>query len=988
MTRASKSLIVSFFAFGMICIAGVATLHSTRFHNFLFSLLGRGTGWKITALKSEIHILRGVVILRGFDAKDSKERIHIAGDRVLLDLSSFSLIRGKIIVTDLELDHPLIDVSKIPPPAGPTPDFLTILLPDVMNTLFKHFDQSVILQNLVLDHVVLHDFVLLRYGGKTATFQNASFHIATNLFREIELGMHLEDAGGLLPSLQSADLDLTLSKSGLKLKKAEIDLRKIQLSVTGDWKGTLEKGALKADGKLQAPIVLSEPLQFGIDMTVEKGIATIKRLNAQLGEATFEGKGSFHIANRNYELAFTAKNLALESIFSKIRSPVLGPAKGMASVEGKAAGQLPNLEAKAKATIEDLRHGAMHASRVEGTLNFHWPELDWDADIKPGGGQAQGHAKGGVAFKILANPEYEGKRKTVLKDLELNFQDGSLKDLLPTLDVSGKLNGLLNLKGVEGTLSVAGKGHAKVTEGHWFLGGIDLLESDIAFQPKGKIVFTGTDIRIPDWAPLSWPQTITLDTSGESVLFSGDPMQGFSVKGRYEKESGYFKIENFEIRKNGSELRGSLGLRKGGSTDGHVSGTANLEGLALFPAYFREARGLAKLDLSMYGSTKDPNLKGHVELLGDELDLRGYSGITNLTGIVTVDGPWYSPQLTGYLGDGKFDLKGRIRTEHFIPQEFNIALKGTNLSLSRPNLYHIDFDADVTLNGRLPSPKLEGKVDIVDGRYVKPFVVRELVLKPFEEPSEADSFQKKLDALVLNLRIRNSGDLRIRNNIADLLLQSDLLVEGTFGRPKISGALTASEGTVEFLGESFTLNEGRLDFIDPAKKEPFLRLQAQQDIPPDYVVYADVKGFLSNLDVVLTSNPPLPREDIISLLTTGLTQEQFRQSGQSRKSLGTGMLAGEITGLVERQVSKRTGLDVFRLEASESGNLSKVSIGKNVTDRLTLEFQNDFAPQTAERTIQANYYLTDNILLKGYQAWQAGSSPRFNFNVSFRFRLY
>jgi translocation and assembly module TamB len=152
----------------------------------------------------------------------------------------------------------------------------------------------------------------------------------------------------------------------------------------------------------------------------------------------------------------------------------------------------------------------------------------------------------------------------------------------------------------------------------------------------------------------------------------------------------------------------------------------------------------------------------------------------------------------------------------------------------------------------------------------------------------------------------------------------------------------------------------------------------------------ELKGYLSNLQVNLTSTPGLPREDVLSLITTGHTQEELRAAGVNRQSMGMGVLAGELTSAIEQPITRRTGLDVFRLEASESGQLSKVSVGKYVTDRLTLEFQSDFAPETAQRTVQANYYLTDNILLKGTRIWEnnQGTGPRFNFNLSFRFRLF
>ncbi len=990
MTRAGKSLLFSFLTFAALLLAGVYTLHSTRFHNFLLSFIQRATGWKVKTFKSEIHILRTMLVLKGFDAEDPKGRIHITGERLLFNLSALSLLRGKLVVSDLEVDHPLIDLSKLPPTAGPEPDFLSIGLPHAMNQFFRTFDRSLLLQNLILERIDLRDVVLIRYGDKTTTLKDLKFAAAANLLRQIEVGAHLEGVSGL-SDLESADIEATLNRSGLNVKRADIDFTKVKLSVSGTWKGTLEKGELALDGGLQAPTVLSEPLHFAANASVEKSTAVIKKLEAQLGKATFQGKGSFQVMKRIYELTFTAKDLPLEAIFSKMPSPILGPAKGMATVEGKASGQFPNLEAKAKATIEELHHTSLHAGRVDGLLDFHWPELDWEADIKPAaGGPTQGHVKGGVAFKILAGPEYEGKRKATLKTLDLTFAGGSLRDLVPTLNVSGSLDAQLLLKGVSGTTSADGTGHAKVTNGHWFLGDVPSLTTEIAFHPHGKIVFTKTEIQLPTFSTLLWPNPINLDTSGDSVLFSGQPTNGFSIKGRYEKESGYFHIDSYEIAKSGTNLKGSLGLRRGGAVEGKMLGALNLSWLSAFPAFFRDADGIAQVDLSLSGTTHQPALKGKVEFNNDDIQLRNFPELSGLTGTLGVDGPTVTPKISGYLGDGKFDLSGHLSLEGTKPQEFDLALRGRNLTYSRPNTYHIDFDADVTLKGRMPSPRLEGRIDVVDGRYTKPFVIRELVLKPFEEETlfEPDPWQAALAQLELKLSIKNSGDLRIKNNIADILLFSALDVEGTYGRPKIGGALTSSEGQLTLFGENFALNEGRLEYIDPARQEPYLTLVAQQDINSQYTVNVEVKGFLSNLALNLTSTPSLPREDILSLLTAGVTQEELRQSGRSLRSVGSGVLAGEISGIVERPVARKTGLDVFRLEASDSGSLTKMAVGKNVTDRLTLEFQSDFAPETAQRSLQANYYLTDNILLKGNKTWESTSLPNYNLNISFRFRLF
>ncbi len=987
MRRGTKSLLVAYVVLTTIFIAGIGTLESPVFHRYMVSLLGRSIGWRITFVQSETNLLRGIIVLKGFEALDPKESIHVKGDRVLLNLSSLSLIRGKIIVTNLEVDRPLIDVSKIPPPSGPTPNFMKVLLPDVMNTLFNHFNQSIILQNLILDHIVLRDFVLLRYGGKTIALKNAVLRIAPTFLQEIELEASFDEASGLPLNPQAAGVHLTLNKGGLKLKEANLDLKKIRLSLTGEWQGTLEKGGLKTEGALQAPTVLSEPLRFDIDTKIEKGFATIKKLNAQLGPATFEGKGSFHIEKRSYELSFTAKDLALESIFQKLTSVVLGPAKGVVELQGTAKGQLPTLFVRADAKIHDLKHHVLFAHETEGTLTLNWPNLDFEAQVKPGSdGQTRAVAKGGVLFKHVPGKE---KLQGILKTADVKFENASLQELLPTLKVAGRLDGDLHLEGAKDT-SVQGMGHAKIAQGHWFLGPIDSLESDIRFYPGGKITFNKSQIQIPKLAAIDWPQEIVLEVAGDEVRFAGQPVDGLSFKGSYNKGTEIFRIDTLNVRRGGNDLVGSSSYSPGGKIEALLKGTFNLEGLQYLPTIFRDARGTSRLDLHCSGTTKDPFLKGRVEFLDDEIEIRGFAqGLSSLKGTLGIEGTTLLPNLSGLLGDGEFRLEGRLKLAQLKAEEFDLSFRGTNLTYSKANNYRIDFDANVNLKGRMPSPKLAGRIDIVDGLYVKKFEVRDLVLKPFEDSlAEQAPWEKALAEMQTDLTIKNSGDLRIKNNVASILILSDLQIRGTYGRPRIAGALTTTEGELHYFGEDFTLNEGRLEFIDPSRREPYLTLTAQKDIPPDINIFVAVKGFLSNLEVTLSSFPPLPREDIVSLIAFGVTQEELRLEGKDRRSLGTGILAEEISSVIERPISKKTGLDVFRLEASEAGTISRLTMGKNVTDRLTLEFVNDLDPQSAERAIQGNYYLTDNILLKGFRSWTTGTTtPQYQFNVSFRLRL-
>ncbi len=994
MSKGFKRLLLSCAVIAIVFATGSWILHSLWFQSYLLSELGRALHWNLTIRGSQLKLLRGRIYLDDVHAENQSKTMSVSADKVRFDISAFSIIRGKIIVTDFDVVRPVFFIQK-------TEKQKNVLPADILQRFFGRYERSLLLQSILLEDATITDLLLTVTDPasgeiKTGKVEKAVFGVSTTLLNQLRAEAKITGTSGVFPDAQKIAFKASLGRRGLSIDTFHLESAKVNLGVEGKIFGDLVRGSVVVSGSVEVPTVLSEPLTFSVDAVLKDWAAEVKSIKAKLGEATFGASGKIvfldaaDLKKIEYDLPFEAKDLPLESIFGKMPSPILGPAKGMGSVQGRIQGKTPDLKAKGNAIIRDFRHGAMHARQVEGTLDFHWPELDWDADIKPGeSGRVEGHVKGGVEFVYLPPFKYI---KAKLKSVDLTFDGGTLKDILPTANISGQLKGELHLRGAGNSTSAEGPGHAEVTQGRWFLGPVDRFVTDLMFKPGGVIVFTKTEFHALGVDPILWPEPLTLDTEDGLVRYSGRPMPGLFVEGMYETKTDVFRIEKLEYRRNGSDVTGSLTLRDGGGSEAKLKGVVNLESLSAVPALFRDMSGPARVDLSMTGTTQNPDIRGWIDFQKNEVELRGFPRVEELEGRLTLEGPTVKPNLTGFLGDGRFQLGGSVGLNRLTPTTFDLTLRGNDLSYVRANAYRVDLDADLRLVGSAPSPKLSGRIDVVDALYTKPFRLRELVLKPFEEePEEEPTWQKAMEAWELDLVVKHSGDLRIKNNVADIYLLADLRVNGTFGRPLISGALTATEGEVRLFGDTFTLIEGRLEYIDPARKEPYLTIVAEEDLPPLYTVTVQLKGYLSNLDVDLTSTPALPREDVLSLITTGRTQEELRQSGLTRQSMGIGVLAGEITSAIEQPIVKSTGLDVFRLEASESGQLSKVALGKNVTDRLTVEFQSDFAPETAQRTLQANYYLTDNILLKGTRVWESGQSgtqPRYNFNVSFRLRLY
>jgi hypothetical protein len=150
----------------------------------------------------------------------------------------------------------------------------------------------------------------------------------------------------------------------------------------------------------------------------------------------------------------------------------------------------------------------------------------------------------------------------------------------------------------------------------------------------------------------------------------------------------------------------------------------------------------------------------------------------------------------------------------------------------------------------------------------------------------------------------------------------------------------------------------------------------------------EIYGHIDNLALDLNATSPsgpLEKRDVISLLAFGMTETEREQLEASKGGqFGISMAASQLTSIIERPVARYTGLDTFRLEASETEQIiSRVSIGKQLSDRLEVDFTTDINTTNAVQTVEAEYLFTDNLLLKGSRS----TDGRYEINGILRFRF-
>src|SRR5262249_24402914 len=128
-----------------------------------------------------------------------------------------------------------------------------------------------------------------------------------------------------------------------------------------------------------------------------------------------------------------------------------------------------------------------------------------------------------------------------------------------------------------------------------------------------------------------------------------------------------------------------------------------------------------------------------------------------------------------------------------------------------------------------------------------------------------------LNNLYLDLDIKSSGELAIKNNIAEMYLQTDLKLNGPALQPNVGGALEILDGKFKYFHVKFENAKGLIDFRDPTHG-PYVDVTASKEFTQRFTsatVTAHILGFSDNLQLLFTSDAGLEKRDILSLVFTG-----------------------------------------------------------------------------------------------------------------------
>jgi translocation and assembly module TamB len=435
--------------------------------------------------------------------------------------------------------------------------------------------------------------------------------------------------------------------------------------------------------------------------------------------------------------------------------------------------------------------------------------------------------------------------------------------------------------------------------------------------------------------------------------------------------------------------------------------------------------------VALTGPLGSPSIAGTLKVRAEEILVNGFAGAMR---DVVLDVHADAHELTA-TGAASF-AGGSVKLTAFAPVNgttlgaLDATLQARGLHLTPADGVAAALDADLratydahaaAVGGGAHLPHISGDVTLTSLDYTRAVnLTTDLsALGGKAKRTEVNSYDPSLDSVVFDVRVRAAQPMRIKNNLVDLKLVIDsgsLAVTGTNQRFGLRGSLKSlNGGHFRFQGSDFEIRQGIIRFDDPTRIAPNVDVVAVTE----YRRYTDAGsagaatssggggltgsgalwritlhayGDSDDLRIELTSEPPLSQEDIVLLLTVGMTRAEIDQLQAS--SLGASIALsylGAASGADRAVTSTITVIDDFRFGTgtTKTGNVDpQLTVGKRVSDNLRASVTSGFSE---DRELRSNiaWRLSNRVTLEGSydNINDVASSSIGNIGLDLRWRL-
>jgi translocation and assembly module TamB len=441
------------------------------------------------------------------------------------------------------------------------------------------------------------------------------------------------------------------------------------------------------------------------------------------------------------------------------------------------------------------------------------------------------------------------------------------------------------------------------------------------------------------------------------------------------------------------------------------------------------SQGSLSGSIAAKGKLRAPEIDGELRVRGGEFAVHGLPSVLSEVDVdVAIDKTEARiASATAKFAGGSIAVTGSVPIKGTQIGLAKVAIAARDIHVTPAEGMSSTFDADLDLalnpkgSGADALPHLTGDVLITSFQYTRPMSL-EISALTRAKRTDIETYDPSLDALKLDVFVRTRAPLKIKNNLVEVQLGIDsnaVLITGTDQRFGLRGELKAQPGgRFHFRANDFDVRQAIIRFDDPTRIAPIVDVLAVTE----YRRYTDTSagaaagagagtisggqragglwrislhayGDADNLRLDMTSDPPLSQEDIVLLLTIGMTRAEVDQLQAGSLGASAALEALATVSGADRAVKQAIPvIDDFRFGSAYSTQTGRtepqVTVGKRLTDNLRANVSTGLAE---DRELRSNieWRLNQRISVQGSydNINDVSSSAVGNVGVDFRWRL-
>src|SRR6267154_844445 len=629
------------------------------------------------------------------------------------------------------------------------------------------------------------------------------------------------------------------------------------------------------------------------------------------GAGIVTGSAGYRFADGTVALDLVGAGLPLER-FERLQSPRM-PVGGQMTFRMKASGPARTPQGEGTVHIVDLRVGQETIGSFDGTLTSDGRE----AKLELSSAMTDGSISGG--YTVGLTEPYPVHGKAYIKNINLD-------PFLVTYLHLGHFSGHGNAEGeiaLEGNLSQPGA-----------------IVMDANFS---KMAFNYSNVQLENSGPVHF-RASTEEVNIDPVTFKG-------------KDTN-FKIEG-NVRFTG---RRSVGLKLNGALDLRLL-SGFVPGL--------DARGPAQVNASFEGTLDRPRITGRVHIDSASARMADFpTGLSAIKGDLIFDATRLSfNNLTAEAGGGTLTLTGSVNYADR-PIHYDVSAKTDRTRIRYPEGMSWQVAGNLRLSGTPESALLSGKVVVDRVNLSGGLETAGALIASREYGGPTSSF---LQNLQFDIEALSTPDARMEWPNAELEADANLRVRGPWEHPILLGHIHVLSGDLYFHGNRYRVARGDLNFARPLNIDPDINIEATTTIQ-QYEITLNFSGPASKLNLSYRSDPPLPGNDIVTLLTLGQTssEAEVRAGGtgasQSPGSGASAILSEAISSQLGGRLERLFGITKLRVDpgiagvgssGSEQSAAARVTVEQQVTRNLTITYVSNVS-STQQQVIQVEYNVNRN----------------------------